>query len=185
MSNWYETLGGLKTCVWDTLARGVAEANHPARLPNFATLSPDGWPEVRTVVLRSVNHREHTVTVHTDLYSNKIRSLRAHPRAALHVWDADQALQLRLQTEVRIASGADTQALWSQIPDHAQQSYGVVPSPGARIETALDYVKRPDPARFAVLTCRITTIDVVHLGTDHRRAAFTRTSNWAGQWLAP
>ncbi len=185
MSNWFETLGGLKSRVWETLARGVAEADHPARLPSFATLSADGWPEVRTVVLRSVSHRDHSLTVHTDLHSEKVRSLRAHPRAALHIWDAEQALQLRLQAEASIAFGADTRALWDEIPDHAQQSYGVVPPPGARIETALDYVKQPDPASFAVLTCRIVAIDVVHLGPDHRRAQFTRASNWAGQWLAP
>jgi hypothetical protein len=185
MNNWFETLAGLKAEAWDTLARGVQDADHPARLPSFATLSPDGWPEVRTVVLRHVNHREHAVSVHTDLHSDKIRSLRAHPRAALHIWDADHALQLRLQAEVTIASGADVRALWDEIPDHAQQSYGVVPPPGTRIETALDYVKSPDPATFAVLTCRVVTIDVVHLGADHRRAVFTRSSNWAGQWVSP
>ena len=185
MSEWFETLAGLQDHVWATLAKGVARADHPARLPSFATVSPQGWPQVRTVVLRSADRQDAQVTVHTDLYSDKIRSLRANPRAALHIWDAAQALQLRLQAEVSISSGSDTQALWDNIPDHAQQAYGVTPSPGTQIDRALDYVKQPDPATFAVLTCRIMTIDVVHLGLDHRRACFARSSHWAGQWLSP
>lgn len=185
MTEWYETLGGLYERVWGTLADGVAQADHAARLLNFATLSPEGWPEARSVVLRSTRPTEAELTVHTDLYSGKIRSLRAHPRAALHVWDASQALQLRFQATVTIQSGDATRALWDKVPDHAQQSYGVTPPPGARIDSALDYVKQPDPDTFAVLNCRIMQIDVVHLGRDHRRACFARSNNWAGQWLAP
>ena len=185
MSEWYETLAGLHARAWETLGLGVGNPLHPARLPSFATVSPDGWPEARTVVLRGAEMVSAEVSVHTDLYSGKIQSLRAHPKASLHIWDSEQALQLRMQAEVSIASGIDTRPLWDKIPDHAQQSYGVTPPPGALIDGALDYIKQPDPDTFAVLTCRITQIDVVHLGDDHRRALFSRESNWAGQWLSP
>jgi len=185
MSEWFETADGILSKVWDTLGRGVADAKHPARRPTFATVSPDGWPEARTVVLRSIDPTAAVVTVHTDLYSDKIKSLQAQPRAALHIWDAKQDLQIRLQTEVSISSGAQTRALWDKIPDHAQQSYGVTPAPGTPIKTALDYVKDPDPATFAVLQCTVTTIDAVHLGADHRRVCFSRLGHWQGQWLSP
>jgi hypothetical protein len=185
MSNWFETTDGIWTRVWSTLERGVADAKHPARSPTFATVSPDGWPEARTVVLRTADRDVGAITVHTDLYSDKIKSLKAVPRAALHVWDPKQDLQIRVQAEVSISSGAQTRALWDKIPDHAQQSYGVTPPPGTAIETALDYVKDPDPDTFAVMICTVATIDVVHLGTDHRRVSFSRTSHWQGQWLSP
>lgn len=185
MSEWYETLTGLHGRVWDTLARGVADARHPARLPTFATLSPDGWPEARTVVLRAADTAAYSVTLHTDLYSDKITSLRHNPRAALHIWDANQALQIRLQATVTIESGNATRALWDRVPDHAQQSYGVTPPPGTPLPSALGYVKSPDPDSFAVLECAITHVDAVHLGTQHRRAAFSWGSDWVGQWLSP
>lgn len=185
MTDWFETLEGLHQRVWNTLDRGVAEAAHPARRPSLATVSPDGWPEARTVVLRTADMDKARITIHTDLYSDKIASLRAQPRAAFHIWDADQALQIRLQAQVTIQSGPDLLALWQCIPDHAQQSYGVIPPPGQPIKKALDYVKQPDPETFAVLHCDIAHIDAVHLGDDHRRAAFSRVSNWAGQWLSP
>lgn len=185
MSNWFETHEGTLRRVWETLDQGVADAKHPARRPTLATVSPDGWPEARTVVLRSTDRDAAEVNFHTDLYSDKIKSLRATPRVALHIWDAEQNLQIRLQAEVTIRSGHDTRALWDKIPDHAQQSYGVTPPPGAPIGTALDYLKQPDPATFAILHCRVMHIDAVHLGVDHRRACFSRASQWIGQWLSP
>ncbi|MBE0412248.1 pyridoxamine 5'-phosphate oxidase family protein [Yoonia sp.] len=185
MTDGFATLDGLYRRLWHTLETGVRDAAHPARRPTFATVSPTGWPEARTVVLRSADRGGTALTIHTDLCSGKIASLRATPRAALHVWDAEQALQIRVQADVTMQSGPDILPLWNSIPDHAQQSYGVIPPPGQPIATALDYIKRPDPATFAVLHCQIAYIDVVHLGAVHRRASFSRDRHWEGQWLSP
>ncbi len=185
MSNWFETLSGLHLQVWDTLVQGVIDPNHPARKPTFATVSADNWPEARTVVLRGSDSEAATIWVHTDLHSDKINSLRKTPRAAFHIWDNAQDLQIRLQVEVTIQSGASVRRIWDNIPDHSRQSYGVTPPPGRAIADALDYVKKPDPDIFAVLECRIFYMDVVHLGEDHRRAAYSRSNDWAGQWLSP
>lgn len=185
MTDWFETHAGLLQMVWDTLGRGVADAQHPARLPTFATVSPAGWPQARTVVLRSVDAIAAEITLHTDITSDKIKSLQNAPRAALHIWDASQDLQIRLQAQVTIITGPKTRALWDKIPDHAQQSYGITPPPGTVIDTALDYVKDATPDSFAVLHCAVENIDVVHLGADHRRASFSRARHWQGQWLSP
>ena len=185
MSDWFESTNGIWTKVWNTLDQGVCDASHPARLATFATVSPVGWPEARTVVLRAADREAGLVTVHTDLFSDKIKGLRRLPRAALHIWDAGQDLQIRLQSEVVIRSGVDTRPLWEQTPDHAQQSYGVTPPPGTPIDSALAYAKNPAPDSFAVLVCTITAIDAVHLGADHRRARFSRLGHWRGQWLSP
>ena len=185
MNSWFETHEGTWQRIWDTLGRGVADAKHPARRPTLATVSPQGLPEARTVVLRHADRTDATVSLHTDLFSDKIKSLRQTPHVALHVWDARQNLQIRLQAEVQIKSGPSTRALWDKIPDHAQQSYGVTPPPGVPIEEALAYVKQPDPATFAVIDCAVTTIDAVHLGENHRRCSFSRARHWHGQWLSP
>lgn len=185
MSDWCETKDCTLAKVWETLALGIADATHPARRPTFATVSKDGWPEARTVVLRTADKDTSELTIHTDLYSDKIKSLQNAPRAALHIWDATQDLQIRIQAEVRVQSGPQTHDLWDKIPDHAQQSYGVTPPPGTPINDALDYVKDPDPATFAILLCRVMHIDAVHLGPDHRRCSFSRVGHWQGQWLSP
>ncbi|SFS20989.1 pyridoxamine 5'-phosphate oxidase family protein [Yoonia litorea] len=185
MIEWFTSSDGIWEHVWKTLDQGVRDADHPARLPTFATVSPEGWPEARTVVLRSADENTRSLTVHTDLFSSKIRSLRDVPRAALHVWDKSLALQLRLQTEVTIEAGPQTDALWRRIPDHAQQSYGVTPPPGTPIEDALAYEKTPDPDSFAVLRCKVVAIDAVHLGQQHRRIRFSDAQDWQGEWLSP
>ena len=185
MTNWFETRDGIWQKLWDTLGRGVADARHPARRPTFATVSPAGWPEARTVVLRSADRDAGLVTLHTDLYSGKVASLRNNARAALHIWDPKQDLQIRLQAEVDIQSGPQTQSLCDKIPDHARQSYGGTPPPGQPIQGALDYVKAPEPATFAVLSCAVMQIDAVHLGEQHRRCSFSRERGWEGQWLSP
>lgn len=185
MNDWFTTLDGLWGRMWQTLGRGVADAKHPARLPTFATVSPDGWPEARTVVLRSAERDAGVVTVQTDLTSSKIISLRKTPRAALHIWDRKQDLQIRLQAGVQIDSGAAVRAIWEKVPDLGRQSYGITPPPGTPIKDALAYQKKPDPDTFAVLTCQIMRVDLVHLGKSHRRAGYTREDAWAGQWLSP
>ena len=185
MSEWFETRAGLLAKVWSVLEAGLSLRDAPARQPCFATVSPGGWPEARTVVLRGVDQTTAQVEVHTDLHSGKIASLRANPIAALHVWAPDDALQIRLQARVTISDGNAVQAIWEQVPDPSRQSYGISPAPGTPIDAALNYVKKPDPATFAVLTCAVEMIDAVHLGVAHRRVSFEREDNWQGQWLAP
>jgi hypothetical protein len=185
MTDWFTTQDGLWAQMWDCLADGVARRDAPARHPTFATISPAGWPEARTVVLRGADRAACTVTVHTDLHSAKVASLRQTPRAALHVWDAAHRLQIRLSTTVTIRAGAEVAGIWARVPDPSRQSYGVIPPPGTPIDAGLAYEKRPDPATFAVLDCAIAAVDLVHLGEEHRRARFSAVTDWSGQWLSP
>ena len=106
MSDWFETLEGLNSRLWQCLGRGVADRHHPARHPTLATIGPDGWPEARTVVLRGADPIAGTLTVHTDLHSAKVASLTAMPRAAFHVWIEKDRLQLRLACSVTLRHGA-------------------------------------------------------------------------------
>ena len=82
---WAADLTGLHAQVWARLLHGVANRQAPARHPTLATLSPDGWPEARTVVLRAADPVAGTLDLHTDLYSAKVAALRHCARAALHI----------------------------------------------------------------------------------------------------
>ena len=185
MSEWFDTLEGLLAELWQGLARGVAQRDAPARHPTFATVSADGWPETRMVVLRAAKRDIARLEIHTDLYSAKVSSLTAQPRAELHIWDGAARLQTRMQCNVRITHGLDAAETWEKVPDPSRQSYGIAPSPGHPIAAALAYKKRPALDSFAVLHCQIEKIDVVYLGDKHRRAVFMRHDNWVGQWCAP
>lgn len=182
---WATDLGPLLTQVWTRLVRGVADRHAAARHPTLATVSPAGWPEARTVVLRGADPVAGTLDLHTDLHSAKVAALQANPRAALHVWDASAHLQTRAEVMVEVLTGDAVAAIWARVPDPSRQSYGTRPAPGTAIADALAYEKHPDAACFAVLRCTVQAFDVVHLGPQHRRARFERASVWSGHWLAP
>ena len=137
------------------------------------------------MVLRAADKEAGSVRVYTDAQSHKVAELRATPAAALHVWDSAAHLQIRLAASVAIRTGKDVADIWDKMPDHARLAYGSAPAPGTPVPEALGYSKTPDPHAFAVLDLTIDSMDVVHLGPDHRRAAFRRDDGWAGHWLAP
>ncbi|MEM8655731.1 MAG: pyridoxamine 5'-phosphate oxidase family protein [Pseudomonadota bacterium] len=174
----------LDTC-WQHLRRGVADSRSPARYPVFATVSPEGVPEARTVALRRASAAEAVVEVHTDIVTPKVAALRASPVAALHVWLPKSRLQIRLTTTVEILTGDTVEDAWVKVPPASRVSYGTVPDPGVPIADVFDYEKPPERDRFAVLRCAVDHIDLVHLGERHRRAEYVRADGWRGTWLAP
>lgn len=182
---WASRLETLYAQVWTCLIRGVHDRRAPARHPTLATVSERGLPQARTVVLRHVDRLACSLDIHTDIHSAKVAELRTTPFAALHVWDGAAHLQLRLEAEVAILSGPEIIDIWARVPEPSRLSYGSEPAPGQPIASALDYVKSPHPADFAVLRSKINVIDVLHLGDTHRRARFDRQDKWQGQWLAP
>lgn len=170
---------------WQHLSRGVADRRAPARYPTFATVGPDGTPQARTVALRGASSSAGTLEVHTDIVTEKVIALRRNPVAALHVWIPRSDLQIRVTARVEILTGEAVTAQWDQIPTGSRVSYGTLPDPGTPIPHVYDYDKPAERSRFAVLACTVTALDLVHLGEQHRRAAYNRSDRFKGQWLAP
>lgn len=171
--------------VWTMLGRGVRDRRAAARHPVLATVSPDGRPQARTVVLRGLDLASALIDIHTDLRSAKVADLRANPQAALHVWDSGAHLQIRLDTHATILSGAEVARDWARVPEGSRSAYGARPAPGQPVAHALGYEARPDAGCFAVLRLQVEAMDILHLGADHRRAHFVRADDWAGQWVSP
>ena len=185
LHSWASDLTELHTQIWARLVRGVHDRRAPTRHPTLATVTPDGRPQARTVVLRAADKQAGSLAIHTDLHSSKVRDLRVAPMAALHVWDTSAHLQIRLEANVTILTDKDVAAIWVDMSEPSRRSYGGSPAPGQQISEALDYNKIADPASFAVLHLSVQMIDVLHLGPNHRRARFDRGANWEGRWLSP
>lgn len=182
---WAKERPSLHEQVWSRLNRGVRDRRAPTRHPTLTTVTPEGRPQARTVVLRAVDRVSATLDIHTDLQSAKIADLRATPFAALHVWDQKARLQIRLDGEVAILTGAEVADIWARMPEASRMSYGGNPAPGQPIDEALAYRKHPNAEVFAVVRLSLQNMDILHLGPEHRRASFSRSDDWAGQWLAP
>lgn len=186
MSEWFETLEGLRERVWQRLGRGVADRRAPARHPTLATVGTDGAPEARTVVLRGAVQSAGTVTIYTDAASAKVAELARDPRAALHVWEPKDRLQIRLALTVSVRTGAALDPLWEALSPGARRAYGGQPAPGLPIDDPVSgYAETRERARFAVMEGRVERIEALHLGDWHRRAAFARDDGFAGGWIAP
>ena len=54
------------------LLRGVRDRRAPTRHPTLATVTPDGRPKARTVVLRAADKQAGILELHTDLHSAKV-----------------------------------------------------------------------------------------------------------------
>lgn len=183
---WAHDLNTLHDHAWQRLTRGVHDRHAPSRHPTLATVSPDGFPQARTVVLRAADRSHQRLEIHTNLFSAKVEELRHTPVAALHIWDSGSSLQIRLLANVTIITGANAAAAWSAVPDRSRRAYSSDHRPGKPIASALDYEQTPDPQAFAVLRMELRQMELLHLGNQHhRRALFSRDDDWAGQWLVP
>lgn len=179
-------LAAFLDAAWQHLGRGVADSRSPARYPTFATVSPQGRPEARTVVLRGASRAESTLEFHTDVETPKVAALRVTPFAHLHIWLPRADLQLRLSTRVEILTGNEVTPQWSKVPAASRVAYGTEPPPGTPIDHVHAYEKPAEQTRFAVLRCHLEEIDLVHLDKEaHRRARFMAQEDWRGTWLAP
>lgn len=181
---WAEALDSLHGQAWRCLVRGVRDRLSQARHPTLATVSEQGWPELRTVVLRRADRSCAQLDIHTHMRSPKVAHLQATPVAALHVWDASSRLQIRLQADAEVVGGEEVAHAWLKVPDASKTAYSVS-TPGSDIFTAMAYDRTPDPTAFAVVRLSVRVMDLLHLGTQHRRARFTRDDQWVGRWLVP
>lgn len=183
---WAHDLDSLHDHAWQRLTRGVHDRHAPSRHPTLATVSAKGLPQARTVVLRAADRSRQCLEIHTNLFSAKFEELRHAPVAALHVWDSGSSLQIRLQADVTIITGAETANAWSAVPERSRLAYSSDHRPGKPIPSALAYEQTPDSQAFAILRLDVCVMDLLHLGIQHhRRAQFTRDDDWAGQWVVP
>jgi len=93
-----------------------AQAVDRARLPDptamsLATVSADGAPSVRIVLLKSVDERG--FVFYTNLLSRKGRELTAVPKAALCFYWAPLDVQIRVEGDVEPVSDAEADAYFA------------------------------------------------------------------------
>ena len=179
------TLAGLLDLVRERITAGLGDRDAAARLPVLATRDAQGWPSVRTMVLRGFDAADWTLDVHSDADAAKVLQITDGPRAAIQFWDAEASLQVRMRAHVIRLPHEQEKALWAEVPEQSRDQYGAVPPPGTPIAAAEAWRPNPRPARFAVLRARVLRIEALHLGEIHRRARYEREEGWQGSWLVP
>lgn len=180
MTEWYETLDGLWDRAWTLFAD-----TRVRRFVALATMGETG-PANRMVVIRAADRAAATLTIYTDATSAKIPEIRRASVASLVYWRAEDALQVRVEGAIEIATGDAVKADWAALDAPQRGNYGVTPPPGTFIDCAHAYARTADEDTFARLTVHAETIDIVHLSPDaHRRCLYVRSTGWKGRWRAP
>jgi PPOX class probable FMN-dependent enzyme len=185
---------------WLSLWRTALARNRRERYVQIATVSPEGLPQVRTVVLRGTGEAGEPY-FYTDTRSQKAAALAEHPQAELHVYWSKTKEQFRVRGEVTftVQQDNDWQAwrreLWHAQRDEARQLLlGAAPgTPVADLDSdlehhyaSLDTSQKDPPDTFALVVIQPTWVDYLKLGQPQVRQQFHLTeAGWHGGQVVP
>jgi hypothetical protein len=187
-----ETLTDMLGAAFVALAEGAAQPGSPWRHASLGTVTADGQPRIRTLVLRAFDAGALTLDLHTDRRSAKADELGANPRAALHAWNSATGAQVRLEGSVTLYAGDSVaQGAWDSLRPSSQNTYRAMPGPGCIVADPGEARQTLDDkeafAVFVVLRFSIKQLEYLLIRESvHRRARFTWEAGVpAPMWLAP
>lgn len=186
----YDDLAASCAYGWSMLERGVKDRKSPFHTPSVATITANGGPTIRTIVLRGCDVQARTLRFHTDTRSGKIAELQANPQGAMHFYDAGTKVQLRLGVRLEMLTGPDYDAAWEATRPMSRECYQVTQGPGSRISGPQDVdfdaqATQDGEAHFVPVRAQVETMEWLYLAArGHRRALFDFTQNTM-DWLVP
>lgn len=181
---------------WQRLEDGVGDRHSTFHLAKIGTVTLDGRPTQRTVVLRAANGIEKLLRFHTDKRSTKIAELSANPAISVIFYDPASKVQIRIDGTAQVHHDNDvSRNAWAETRSFSKACYLATEPPGSEVEappTAPTYDADADDIayeNFCAVTIDVTRLEWMHLASGgHKRAAYT----WAkGQdtptmsWIAP
>lgn len=191
----YDDCDAMFSVLWRLLAEGAQCGKSGFHLPALATVSADGCPRIRTVVLRAADDASGTLRFHCDRRSGKAAEISRHPACALTAYDAAEKIQIRIEGRATLhTDDALAELAWAGSRAMSRVCYGAEPGPGTALPTGDAYVV-PDEAdaaalgrpHFAAVLVRAERLELLYLDRrGHRRAGWRRDGEgWEGAWLAP
>ena len=181
--------------LWRLLGEGARRAGSGFHTPALATVDAKDRPQVRTVVLRAADPETAVLRFHCDRRSRKAADIARSGYAALHAYDGEAKVQIRLSGPASLHIGdAVAHEAWAGSMAMSRVCYGTMPAPGATIDTG-DAYTQPDEEEavtlgrpnFCAVLVRADTLEFLYLDRrGHRRARWTWDGEgWAGNWLVP
>ena len=198
----------MDTPPWLSLWRAALLRNKRERYVQVATVSPDGLPQVRTVVLRGTGHMGEPY-FYTDTRSAKAAALAERPQAELHVYWSKTKEQFRLRGEVTFTVDQDNdwqarrRDLWHTQREQARQLLLGAP-PATPLENldsdldsgldsdleqhyaSLDTSQNDPPDTFALVAITPSWVDYLKLAQPQLRQQYHLTAaGWQGGQVVP
>lgn len=193
------TLEAVLKDITERLHRAARDRRSAMHMPVVGT----GDGDLRIMVLRACDPDFAQLRFHTDVRSNKVRSISDREQVSLLAYDPEAKVQIRAQGTGRVELvGPAVDAAWAQADAYARRCYLAEAGPGTEIAepasglpAALEGIRPTEeqlvPARknFAILLLALTSLDWLYLAHNgHRRAKFSRSEPgqpWQGTWVIP
>lgn len=176
--------------IWQSLDEATKE-NNGLTLSFMATISLEGRPRVRGVILRQFRSAPERLYFATHIRAAKIAEIRRTPQVALTGNDAEYAVQLRLEGRANIIDDqAQRQQAWESLAPHSQDVYASPHVPETPVDEMLDEPAGDQKSafeRFAWVEIELDRIDWLDLAAvPDQRWQFSRdTVSWRGQRIVP
>lgn len=195
-------LNALHGELWAWLGRGVADRKSPLRTPIVTTLDGEGRPSGRVVVLRAADPTVPSLTLHTDVRSDKVKGLRRSSWLEWVFWEPGLQIQIRARSEAHLHhQDAVARSEWSRIHLGSRRAYLAHPAPGTVVdepstgltEAQLRGLKTEEEAapgftNFLAVVCQVVELEWLLIARDgHRRAVirYGEDGGRDGRWLVP
>jgi len=198
--DYYNNLDKVYLKIWQLLNFGLKNRNAQFHIPVFICGSKDK-SDARIVVLRGINQIEKKVWFHSDIRSNKIKTLKSNPEGVFLFYDKSEKVQLRIKGNTKINYQNNiTKKSWKETTLMSRQCYlgNTAPGSDASIPTSglsekvdnLKYsIEESEIAykNFCVVETFIKSIEWLYLAAKgHRRALFTLKNDLIEKkWLIP
>ncbi|MEM9204765.1 MAG: pyridoxamine 5'-phosphate oxidase family protein [Pseudomonadota bacterium] len=197
LPSFYNDLDETGVEAWRLLGRGVKDRRSGFHTMTVATVSADGLPDARTVVLRGVDHLARTLRFHTDSRSKKIEALKRQPTITAVLYDAKKKIQMRASgiATVHADTALHTEA-WAATRSFSRECYRVTLAPGTPINDPEAVLFDPPGGDgeagvevFRPVTIQVAKLEWLYLAHQgHRRALYCYDANGNqtdGTWVVP
>jgi len=177
---------------WRQPFETALERNAPQLEIQVGTVSPEGVPSVRTVLLRGFS-AEGFPYFFTDLRSRKANHLAENSRIALHTWFPRTREQFRLTGRATV-HGRHAQGPWAELRkkgwvqlDQDQRGLYVGPPPGrTHAEPRGIEIPPAPPLEFVLVTVEVTEADWLSEGPPRTRVGYRLLgAGWMQELLNP
>ena len=171
--------------IWSELQTACSDKQHAWRTPALATIDANGYPCVRTVVLRAVDAASQQMIIYTDRRSPKVLDLLRCKHAEIVFWNPALNWQLRAKAEIDVQTqGNLLDQAWENIKNSsAATDYLRNQLPGAVINHANDTSQTSQEHQLCILAAKVTELDWLELSRSGNRRL--RIKNNQTEWLVP
>lgn len=159
--------------IWKILKEHIEEAKELQRMV-VSSVDENCRPQVRTMILRAVEHKTKCLYFYTDARSPKIGQWQKNQFCQVLAYSSSELLQLRFTAKAVVwQSGELYQSAKSGLKEHQWRDYSSLLAPGSDYDPALK--SSSDKLNFALVQIKVEQMEILKLlpkAQEHLRYSF-------------